>query len=393
MKRRLRRFFLWGHRLADNQIEIGFRLATDELESGFSQATQHVTDGCGDVQAALDRLRTSMTDMYVPLQTLADRPDSRKSIEDKFAAESAQINMLKGLHTLSADQAIADQKRVENARYASLRAELDADLQCMTDEAGHREKFQQQADALEAKHNAKLRALNAQAVREAEASWKAIVAPISGAFQSSLNGIIAGNETLRQAVAKMGQSIVTQFADMAVKRATDWITSELTMTSATEAGLAARAAAQQSAALAGKAADASAGSASVFGDANKAAAGAFAATADIPIVGPVLAPVAAGAAFAAVMAYDIFSAAGGFDIPAGLNPITQLHEREMVLPASIADPLRAGLAGNSRAGAGDTHIHIHTMDAQGVRAFLLKNKDAVADAGRAAARNLHPAFA
>lgn len=37
------------------------------------------------------------------------------------------------------------------------------------------------------------------------------------------------------------------------------------------------------------------------------------------------------------------SAAGGWDIPAGLNPLTQLHEQEMVLPAEHANTIR-GLA-------------------------------------------------
>jgi hypothetical protein len=111
----------------------------------------------------------------------------------------------------------------------------------------------------------------------------------------------------------------------------------------------------------------------VFGDANKAAASTYAATADIPIVGPVLAPVAAAGAFAAVMAFDVFSAAGGFDIPAGLNPVTQLHAREMVLPAGIADPLRASLAGGG--GGGATNIHADFSNASfgaGVQANQVK---------------------
>ena len=48
------------------------------------------------------------------------------------------------------------------------------------------------------------------------------------------------------------------------------------------------------------------------------------------------------------------SAAGGWDIPAGLNPMTQLHEREMILPAEHADTIR-GLSG-----AGQAPIVINT---------------------------------
>ena len=51
------------------------------------------------------------------------------------------------------------------------------------------------------------------------------------------------------------------------------------------------------------------------------------------------------------------SAAGGYDVPAGENPVTQLHEKEMVLPAQYADVIR-GLAGNGgTAGSGGIHIH------------------------------------
>jgi len=43
------------------------------------------------------------------------------------------------------------------------------------------------------------------------------------------------------------------------------------------------------------------------------------------------------------------TAAGGYDIPAGINPVTQLHEREMVLPAQYADVIRSMAGGGSSA--------------------------------------------
>jgi hypothetical protein len=85
--------------------------------------------------------------------------------------------------------------------------------------------------------------------------------------------------------------------------------------------------------------------------------------AGIPYIGPIL----AAAAFAAMMSMvlgskggggstttttRIPSAAGGFNIPRGLNPLTQLHEEEMVLPAHIANPLRDSLAQGGGAGQG-----------------------------------------
>jgi hypothetical protein len=88
-------------------------------------------------------------------------------------------------------------------------------------------------------------------------------------------------------------------------------------------------------------------------EAAKAGAGAASSQAAIPIVGPGLAIAAMASIVAAVggMAGKVPSAAKGFDIPRGLNPLTQLHEREMVLPASLADTVRdmaaARVAGES----------------------------------------------
>lgn len=121
----------------------------------------------------------------------------------------------------------------------------------------------------------------------------------------------------------------------------------------------------------------------------EAAAGAWAAMVSIPFVGPVIAPIAAAAALAGVLALasTIHSAAGGFDIPAGLNPITQLHQREMVLPRQYADVIRGLAGGGGGNNRGEVHLHVHAMDAGGVRQFMMKHKDAVAGAAHSAAAN------
>ena len=103
----------------------------------------------------------------------------------------------------------------------------------------------------------------------------------------------------------------------------------------------------------------------------QAAAEAFKAMAGIPYVGPILAVGAAAAAMAAVYGLmsgmggggsststtttRIPSAAGGWDIPAGINPLTQLHENEMVLPAEHAQTIRE-MAGQQGGGSDSTII-------------------------------------
>ena len=112
-------------------------------------------------------------------------------------------------------------------------------------------------------------------------------------------------------------------------------------------------------------------SAVVGANATQAASGAAASQAAIPIAGPTLAAAAMGAMFALVMGLvgggggsktsttttRIPSAAGGWDIPAGINPLTQLHENEMVLPAEHAQTIRE-MAGQS--GGDNSTIIINT---------------------------------
>jgi len=71
-----------------------------------------------------------------------------------------------------------------------------------------------------------------------------------------------------------------------------------------------------------------------------------------PVVGPIMAGIVRGMGYASagiVIGTTIASAEGGYDIPAGVNPVTQLHEKEMVLPKAQAEVIR-GLAANGGAG-------------------------------------------
>ncbi len=125
-------------------------------------------------------------------------------------------------------------------------------------------------------------------------------------------------------------------------------------------------AAQQTAVSAAKAAGLAQDTATSLAEramnAQNAFSGAIAAISPIPFVGPFLAP-----GIAAEMA-ALASAAGGYDIPTGVNPLTQLHAQEMVLPARLANPMRDMLAsygsgvapaavGGHTFSFGDTHIH------------------------------------
>lgn len=104
------------------------------------------------------------------------------------------------------------------------------------------------------------------------------------------------------------------------------------------------------------------------------------------------------AAFAGVAALvgKVASARGGYDIPAGVNPMTQLHEEEMVLPKQHANTIRAlgksmsngGFADPAAASGGDSyHFNLGFVDTKGADRWLKKNGKAVANSLKGYSRN------
>jgi hypothetical protein len=210
-----------------------------------------------------------------------------------------------------------------------------------------------------------------------------------------------GHQSFAKVMGAVGNKILTDFVDGVIdKKVEAWITGESVQLMASQAGQATlnalglqdaaraalieqaktaqalqgvslRTAAAVGGATTSAAAEGQSALLSIGNSAGKAAAGVYAdvATSFGP-AGPFVAPVLAGAALAAVLDFKglVASAEGGFDIPAGVNPLTQLHQEEMVLPARFANPLRDVLNSFSPSGAnaaapagdsGDTHLHLH----------------------------------
>ncbi len=127
--------------------------------------------------------------------------------------------------------------------------------------------------------------------------------------------------------------------------------------------------------------------AGIGADAAKAGAGAASSQAGIPVIGPMLALASMAAVMGAVMGLGskVPSASMGFDIPAGLNPLTQLHEQEMVLPKEHAEVIRS-LAAQGGGSGGTTHNTIYAMDSRSFEQFLKDNPGALSAGNRHAAK-------
>jgi hypothetical protein len=230
-------------------------------------------------------------------------------------------------------------------------------------------------------------------------TWKSVVDSISGAFSSSLEGMIKGTQNFRGMMLNIGNAILGEATKWIQKKVSAFLTGELAQTAATTAGVTTRTSIEATGAATSQGISAGNSLAQIGHSAAVAAAGAYAAIAKIPIVGPVLAPIAAAAALAGVIALgkSIFSAEGGMGQVPYDGAMFELHKDEMVLPASLATPMRSMLFNpaannNGQMAANDrgvTHNHyydIKGLDGQDVHRVLMRHQGAVARAAEKAYR-------
>jgi hypothetical protein len=226
--------------------------------------------------------------------------------------------------------------------------------------------------------------LDLQAAQTSQRTWQTLMQPIQRAFDTSITGMILGTTTLQKAVANIAQSILAEFVNLGVKMATNWIASELAMTTATEAGAAARTAADGEGMAAGLAIKAANAVKSIMTDSAQAFSGIFAFLA--PIMGPAAAgPAAAGEATVMAAASGIASAAGGWVVPS--DQLAMVHQNEMILPANISQSLQNMISANGGTGAGEFVVNVSAIDSQDVKRFFQSNGSLLVNAVNKAMRN------
>ncbi|MDQ7989017.1 MAG: hypothetical protein REI09_05215 [Candidatus Dactylopiibacterium sp.] len=251
-------------------------------------------------------------------------------------------------------QALEAERAFEAARYAiQYQATMDRIQLALLDpntSPEERLRLQNDLEQLEQDHVTKMIGLSGQigkATREAAEEsgkiWDSLASTMSSLWDQGVAAMMNGTLTWRNAFRAIGMEMTRWFATQVVgKMVSEFIAGEARKLAA-KLGFGQAEVAQQVATSTGVVAAKTTEAVGV-GTANAVSAGSGAASAmsGVPYVGPVLALAAMAAVFAAVMGTvgKVKSAAGGFDIPAGLNPLTQLHEEEMVLPARYANTIR-----------------------------------------------------
>ncbi len=189
---------------------------------------------------------------------------------------------------------------------------------------------------------------------------------MAASFSSAMRGMIDGTETLGAAFAKMGQQMLSSLESALQKMLEEWLEHhimELLIHTETKEG---EVAVDQAASAQKQAISMTEHMHQVFMAAKQAAVNAWKAMSGIPVVGPALGAAAAAATFAAVMAFgSITSAQGGF-YEVDRDQLAYIHQREMVLPAGIADRLRTAVdsgLGGGQAVSVNVYHSVNAIDA------------------------------
>jgi hypothetical protein len=361
--------------MADIETSVVISAQIDGLRSGMEAASN-------SVQAATDAMRSQ----------LAGLGDIAQQAQAQLNAASGQIGTgIGALQTKAADLAgsigagmapssgLGDASSVVQASPASGNgSDVSADEKLWGEELIAYQKFQSDKEKLDL-----------QGAQTSQRTWQSLMQPIQRAFDTSITGMILGTTTLQKAVANIAQSILAEFVNLGVKMVTNWLASELAMTTATEVGAAARTAADGEGMAAGLAIKAANAIKSIITDSAQTFSGIFAFLA--PIMGPAAAgpaaagPAAAGEASVMAAAGGIASAAGGWVVPS--DQLAMVHQNEMILPANISQSLQTMISANGGAGAGAVVVNVSAIDSQDVRRFFQSNGSLLVSAVNKAMRN------
>ncbi len=296
----------------------------------------------------------------------------------EYLARLAQFNQQR----LDAERLLIDQKR-------------DIALQDPDQNPVELERIEQEKLEVRRRYAAQAADIQRQQAIESQSIWSSLSDSISGLWDKGVQALLNGTLTWKNAFQAIGAEVVRWFATQVVgAMVKDWIAGQAKKLTALITGSAAEKAVQKAASgeiIGTKTAEAGT---VIAANAAEAGSGAAASQASIPYVGPILALAAMAAVFAAVMALGKKkSAAGGYDIPRGLNPVVQTHEEEMILPKKYANVIRGMAAGGDGAAAEPAsppvNINIQAWDGGDVRRVLLDNPAAIAEAIRNAHRNGH----
>lgn len=317
---------------------------------------------------------------YQAAQTRAQQAQQLASLEtearsrvalDAITVEQDRARGLYNSRQISYEQLLALETSFE-ARRTAIQQQALEERRALIDPANDPVEFARisaEIEQLQRDHLIRQNQINLEMAEQSRAPLNAVFANIesglSGVLSQLGTGVRSFADGTRSVFLLVAQSVQQVTSQMIAK----WLAEQAKATALRLGFMQAEKAAETAASATTIAAKTAETTAVVGSNAAQAASGAAASQASIPFAGPVLALAAMAAMFAAVSALrPSKSAAGGYDIPRGLNPLVQTHAEEMILPSPLANAVREMAAGGAKPAQGG-----------GVKNVILFEPERVAD--------------
>ncbi len=313
-----------------------------------------------------------------------------------------QIAALRAQEAQAEEAAAANEFNVEAVGVAQrLAQEKQGSAEWLADLAKLQTAWQQLQDQLTKIQQGALKqreADQAAEMKKLQQQFDSVVSPIVSTWTQGMLQMAEGAKSFQQVMLSIGNQVLNDFVGKVIDPMIEsWLWGQARQTVATLVGVSQRTTAEAVGASAGNAQMLAQTAMWIKQDAAKTFGGLFSAFSQNPVTAPA-APAIASAGAAAVLGFA-YAEQGWGQVPIDNAP-TLLHKNEMVLPASIANPMRGMLndfnsgkgfpMGEGGRGSGDTHnyaIHVHTMDAKSFDDYLMNNHGSVMKALRKSARS------
>lgn len=361
--------------IAQRELEyIGKMYGTESKEYAAAQAEiVRIKRQADDQKEKLDEIRAQKTDK-INLDAIAT--------EEALAKHRVAMGVETNAQLLAQEQAFENRKfAIEQAASQRARALVDP-----KDDPVRAAQLDAQLEQLERQHQAKLTQIDQQAVLQRTAIERAGINSVASSWAQAIGKMITLQQGFGATVKSLWVGLQQAIGNAIARIIESWLAKEITAF-AVKHGLMA-----------------TEGALTVTSEAAKAGAGGIASMAAAPFPLNLTAPAfgASMAAAAASFAPAAMAEGGWWDVPG--SPITQLHPKEMVLPAWAATPLRSMLGGgaaNNNApfaasqGRGDTHNHYENhfhgpSDKRGIEQWFMEHHAGVGKAAAKAFRNGAP---
>jgi len=352
--------------LYKNNMEVKLGIER-QIQAKFAEGTK----GYEEAQKRINEIQRQAAEQRKQVATI-EAQEVRDAALSKIAIEEQQAQLERELGMATNAEYLAQQSVFEQRRYEIAQQALNERLNLALDDPDTNvvalQQLHAQLEALEQQHHQRLGQIKASATKDSQAITTSMYGSMQSGFANVISQAMKGGLTLTGIFRGMWQAVTGAVTNALSEMAAKWLIQTIM------------------AKMLGKSQAAS----QVTGSAGAAGAAAVASTAAIPIIGPMLAPGAGLAASVAAMSFmplAMASAAGGYDIPAAVNPLVQTHAREMILPAKYADVIR-GMSDGAEGGGGQGGTFNVTFAGQAMRDnFFLLHRDDLVKALKSAQRD------